>query len=213
MLERGTVKKKIIEILDQRNKKGLETYGETIDECDPPTGNWRQEVIEEVVDALQYSVRQLCETEKLVEIQDNKNTYLTHMMRKLTAVIEKDGLRRPCWCSMMGCERCDGTGWRLKDDAIDRASKKEYPMSDEEIAIAEGLCKDLANGAEDLEPIKSLEKVIKELEDKIELLEDDISCMHASGRTSFRRCTRCKSLHDVGYVCHCGHDNSMIDRE
>ena len=38
----------IIERLKERNKVGMETYGVSIDECDPPTGSFYLEVIDEL---------------------------------------------------------------------------------------------------------------------------------------------------------------------
>jgi hypothetical protein len=57
------IKQRIIRILDAQEKKGIETYGETLEDADidPKTGNpynWDLMALEELIDALQYQIKQ-----------------------------------------------------------------------------------------------------------------------------------------------------------
>ena len=44
--------------LHERQNIGFKKYGVSIDECNPPTGSFKMEVIEELLDALQYITRE-----------------------------------------------------------------------------------------------------------------------------------------------------------
>jgi hypothetical protein len=57
----------ITETLIKRQEVGLQKYGESIDNCDPPTGSFKTEVIEEILDALQYMTRLLLEKEDIIK--------------------------------------------------------------------------------------------------------------------------------------------------
>ena len=91
MENNSPVRDKIIEILDQRNRKGMETYGVSIDECDPPTGCWKMEMIEELTDALQYAIRQILaledEVRNKIDVIDTLNDeieYKHDFIRRVT---------------------------------------------------------------------------------------------------------------------------------
>jgi hypothetical protein len=47
----------IVSQLTERQKAGLKKYGVNIDDCNPPTGSFYMEVIQETLDALQYMAR------------------------------------------------------------------------------------------------------------------------------------------------------------
>ena len=44
--------------LDQQNQKGLINYGQTLDDCPDGDYDWNQMTIEELLDALQYQVKE-----------------------------------------------------------------------------------------------------------------------------------------------------------
>lgn len=63
------IKRKIIQILDEQEKKGIATYGKTLEDAkiDPITGeeyNWNTETIQELIDALQYQVKENMQLEE-----------------------------------------------------------------------------------------------------------------------------------------------------
>lgn len=62
----GPVFTKIRTALLQRNKSGIEKYGKNIDNGVPPTGCWKLEVIEELLDMGQYLAREIVEQEKRI---------------------------------------------------------------------------------------------------------------------------------------------------
>ena len=57
----------ITNMLKERQAVGLERYGVSIDDCDPPTGCFKLEVIEEQADGLQYMARECMKKEKEIE--------------------------------------------------------------------------------------------------------------------------------------------------
>lgn len=64
----------IIKLLLQRDKLGFEKYGTTLHSPDakPPTGSWQTEILEELLDALQYSA-------KLIAVLEAKVNYLQNL--------------------------------------------------------------------------------------------------------------------------------------
>lgn len=54
----------IVNKLKDRQKVGLKKYGVSIDDCDPPTGCFKLEVIEETTDGLQYMARECMRLEE-----------------------------------------------------------------------------------------------------------------------------------------------------
>lgn len=65
--ERGveimTIKQKVLntvsKIIDSQNEKGLQKYGESLDECDLNKHDWNLMIIEELIDALQYQQKEI----------------------------------------------------------------------------------------------------------------------------------------------------------
>ena len=56
----------IIAALDARDAKGWETYGRAMEEAIPPTGCWKMDAIEELLDCCQYLARQVYDNEKVI---------------------------------------------------------------------------------------------------------------------------------------------------
>lgn len=54
----GEQRKIIEQGLDQQNEKGLINYGQTLDDCPDDDYDWNQMALEEVLDALQYKVKE-----------------------------------------------------------------------------------------------------------------------------------------------------------
>jgi NTP pyrophosphatase (non-canonical NTP hydrolase) len=52
------IKQIINDLLDKQERKGIETYGHSLEECPDDKYNWQQMTIEELIDALQYQVKQ-----------------------------------------------------------------------------------------------------------------------------------------------------------
>lgn len=44
--------------LDAQNEKGMSKYNITLDECGESEWNWSEMIIEELIDALQYSIKE-----------------------------------------------------------------------------------------------------------------------------------------------------------
>lgn len=44
--------------LDKQNEKGMSKYNITLDECGENNWNWSEMIIEELIDALQYSIKE-----------------------------------------------------------------------------------------------------------------------------------------------------------
>lgn len=63
----STIKDEIIAILDKQNAKGLKKYNHTLDECPADKYDWNTMIIEELVDALQYAVK---ENQRLRDLGD-----------------------------------------------------------------------------------------------------------------------------------------------
>lgn len=66
-----TIKEEIIKILDKQNKKGMDTYGQTLDECPDDAYDWQQMMIEELVDALQYQIKENKRLKRIIKEKDN----------------------------------------------------------------------------------------------------------------------------------------------
>jgi hypothetical protein len=52
------IKRRIIEILDAQEQKGIATYGHTLEDARPQDWNWDRMALEELIDALQYQIKQ-----------------------------------------------------------------------------------------------------------------------------------------------------------
>lgn len=57
----------IVSTLKKRQEFGLKKYNYTIDECPAPTGSFEMEVIQEVLDALQYMTRVIFERDQEIK--------------------------------------------------------------------------------------------------------------------------------------------------
>jgi hypothetical protein len=51
------IKRIINSLLDRQEKKGIATYGHSLEECPDDKFDWQQMTIEELIDALQYQVK------------------------------------------------------------------------------------------------------------------------------------------------------------
>lgn len=56
---RENLKEKFNSWLDQRCDKGEETYNQTLDDCPPEKYDWRDMLIEELLDGLQYQEKEI----------------------------------------------------------------------------------------------------------------------------------------------------------
>ena len=67
----STIKEEILKTIEQQinsqTSKGVETYGQTLDECPDDAYNWNVMVNEELIDALQYQIK---ENKRLKESHD-----------------------------------------------------------------------------------------------------------------------------------------------
>ena len=63
---RMTIRDKINEWLDAAEARGMETYGKSLEEANDGR-DWRDELIQELVDGLQYAAKEIKEITKLVE--------------------------------------------------------------------------------------------------------------------------------------------------
>lgn len=52
------VRETVNRFLDERDKKGIETYGETLDQASDEDYNWQDEVIAELLDGIQYAAKE-----------------------------------------------------------------------------------------------------------------------------------------------------------
>jgi chromosome segregation ATPase len=52
------IKERILEILEKQNAKGLATYGHTLDDCPMDKYDWNHMALEELIDALQYMIKE-----------------------------------------------------------------------------------------------------------------------------------------------------------
>lgn len=72
-----TVRDKINEWLDERDEKGVATYGQTLTECPDDAYDWQVMLHEEMLDALQYAAKENLrlhkENKQLKERLDERN--------------------------------------------------------------------------------------------------------------------------------------------
>jgi len=61
------IKQMINDILDQQEKKGIETYGQTLEQCPDDAYNWQNMALEELVDAVQYLTKENLRLQKRVK--------------------------------------------------------------------------------------------------------------------------------------------------
>lgn len=59
----STIKEAILTTIEQhineQNAKGLKNYGQTLDDCPVDAYDWQQEIIQELIDALQYQQKEI----------------------------------------------------------------------------------------------------------------------------------------------------------
>ncbi|MDY8095835.1 hypothetical protein UY456_22980 [Paenibacillus polymyxa] len=65
-IERPEVTKRIIELLDKQNEKGLKKYGTTIDQVSDMAYDWKLMALEEATDLIQYLQKEVMRLERLL---------------------------------------------------------------------------------------------------------------------------------------------------
>ncbi|WP_311078026.1 hypothetical protein [Paenibacillus polymyxa] len=65
-IERPEVTKRIIELLDKQNEKGLKKYGTTIDQVSDMAYDWKLMALEEAADLIQYLQKEVIRLERLL---------------------------------------------------------------------------------------------------------------------------------------------------
>ena len=61
-----SVRAVINRVLDKQNEKGMETYGQTLDDCPDESYDWNVMAIEELVDGIQYLAKENLRLEKQI---------------------------------------------------------------------------------------------------------------------------------------------------
>ena len=77
---RDSLKEKFNKWLDERCDKGEETYNQTLDECPNDRYDWRDMLIEELLDGLQYQEKEI---KRLKEVIHNRNQALQFISSQL----------------------------------------------------------------------------------------------------------------------------------
>ncbi|TQS00076.1 hypothetical protein [Paenibacillus ottowii] len=65
-IERPEVTRRIIELLDKQNEKGLKKYGTTIDQVSDMAYDWKLMALEEAADLIQYLQKEVIRLERLL---------------------------------------------------------------------------------------------------------------------------------------------------
>ncbi|MFT9370128.1 hypothetical protein [Paenibacillus polymyxa] len=65
-IERPEVTRRIIELLDKQNEKGLKKYGTTIDQVSDMAYDWKLMALEEATDLIQYLQKEVIRLERLL---------------------------------------------------------------------------------------------------------------------------------------------------
>ncbi|WP_090738453.1 hypothetical protein [Paenibacillus sp. Mc5Re-14] len=65
-IERPEVTRRIIELLDKQNEKGLKKYGTTIDQVSDMAYDWKLMALEEAIDLIQYQQKEIMRLERLL---------------------------------------------------------------------------------------------------------------------------------------------------
>ena len=68
------IKQIINDILDRQEKKGIETYGQSLEDCPDDEYDWDQMTLEELIDALQYQVKQNLYLKRQFLLSDDEGT-------------------------------------------------------------------------------------------------------------------------------------------
>lgn len=61
------IRKMINEVLDQQDKKGMETYGQTLADCDDKAYDWQNMALQELADGMQYLAKENLRLQKRVK--------------------------------------------------------------------------------------------------------------------------------------------------
>ena len=76
--------------IGQRVAKGFDTYGQTLDECPPDAYDWQQMQIEELLDGLQYALKEnkrLRDLAKQAEVLEKENARMKEQLDGIQALI------------------------------------------------------------------------------------------------------------------------------
>ena len=57
-MEMKTIKDEVISLLDKQNEKGMEKYGQSLDDCPVNAYDWNNMLHEELIDGLQYAFKE-----------------------------------------------------------------------------------------------------------------------------------------------------------
>ena len=68
-----SVRDVIDRVLDKQNAKGMETYGQTLDDCPDEAYDWKMMAIEELVDGIQYLAKENQRLERKIEQLNQQN--------------------------------------------------------------------------------------------------------------------------------------------
>ncbi|ADM70880.1 hypothetical protein GMA19_03076 [Paenibacillus polymyxa E681] len=60
-VDRPEVTRRIIELLDKQNEKGLKKYGTTIDQVSDKSYDWKLMALQEAADLIQYLQKEVCD--------------------------------------------------------------------------------------------------------------------------------------------------------
>lgn len=75
-----TIKEKIIANisarLDSQNAKGMAHYGKRLEDCDLGDYDWHEEMVQELIDALQYQQMEMKKIKKMLVIAETENRLL-----------------------------------------------------------------------------------------------------------------------------------------
>lgn len=78
------IQKKINEILTRQNNKGFETYGHYLEDAADEEFDWENMLIEELIDAIQYSIKENMRLKSLVTKLGIENNKLRNLSEKTT---------------------------------------------------------------------------------------------------------------------------------
>lgn len=72
--DRPEVTKRIIDLLDKQNEKGLRKYGSTIDQASDQYYDWKLMAMEEMADLIQYQQKEIMRLERLLNPRQTKKS-------------------------------------------------------------------------------------------------------------------------------------------
>ena len=91
---RENLKEKFNNWLDQRCDKGEATYNHTLDDCPDDKYDWRDMLIEELLDGLQYQEKEIKRLKKALKEIDSYSHHLA-----ITDILD-DALRKPPYADL-----------------------------------------------------------------------------------------------------------------